>query len=226
MEARPLFHVALAAMLASLLLAGSAAEAGAAKKPKEPIRYTGSLVISGGSQGTSTCGDNYTSNWALQATYYATELDETATLDAKTRTANGGLTTTRLCPPLSPEPTETCPVIVESPPPGEHAGDEDGHFTKGLVGLIRGLIVDFANLPLMTGPGCHGNGGPYVTGMENPVESQVRVPQGVIPSKQIGKKKVITVPISGFGNAARPGIRVSAQMSGTLTLKRVPSKKK
>jgi hypothetical protein len=129
-------------------------------------------------------------------------------------------------------PSGSCGLGFETPPPGLHAGDEDFFFSKvkagdslgfDLVAVGRGLRVEF-QLPnqVATGSDCHGS--LWGSGIPSPTTDESLTPQGFIAGKAIGKK-VITVPISGFRRASRPGTTLSGSLSGTLTLKRLKSHK-
>jgi hypothetical protein len=198
--------------LAMAVLVAGAGPAVAGKGKKKDPKYTASMSATGQMSADVDC-EAWTSHWTYGGEYYPTTLESAASLDARSRTGGGTIDWSEYvgCPPITPT-YGSCPIVVESPEPGVHAGDEDAFLQKATGGLrVRVEFVQFMT-PVGTAETCRGavysGGGP----------------EGFIPSAKIGRK-VITVPIAGSFSLVDGSEHSEGQIDGTLTLTRKGKRK-
>lgn len=203
-------------VLVTSIVAASAGPAPASKGPKhKDPKYAPSMSLTGQMSASINC-DDWTSNWVFGGEYYPTTLKGVGSLEASARTASGTVdwTTYSCYPPFTK--SGSCPIAAESPPPGEHVGDEDGIIQK-VAGGLR-VAVEFTQFLQQVGAECAGQ----ISNVSEPGEPNVL---GFIPAADIGKK-VITVPMAGSFSACcgKPPTDVDefteSQINGTLTLVR------
>ncbi|MDX6616501.1 MAG: hypothetical protein QOD60_1592 [Solirubrobacterales bacterium] len=231
--------VTASAAVAAIALAGitlAAPTAQASKSKSKPIIYTAKATAAGSWRATEDCGNFDHVVYQYGATFYPVDLGlisslhyATSDLSAKTRTGGGNLDWDHTSPSCLPGGSpQSCPLGVETPPPGVHAGDEDGHFSQvkvgdpigsGLASLVRGVKVTL--VPPLTEEGSCSGGWISGWGGGGPTCPD---PQGFINAKRIGSKS-ITVHIAGTCNTSEGGRTVVADTSGTLTLTRRAPKK-
>lgn len=194
-----------------ILALGLAPAAAQAKKKHKSPSYFATVQASGQWHQSWNCDQpTYTSSWALSTSYDKEALDAHGEFGQLGGSASGAIDYTWDKDCLGSAETGNCSIGIDN------SLLLPMFFRKAKGGL---QILFQLSLAARGCPDPHAFVYPYGNGPQIFTTRTTREPQGLIPSKKIGKKEIV-VQLSGNDNASGGTGSFGGQMSGTLTLSR------